>query len=368
MVLIPFSHGISVSRRIRNPRERKRLVEVLKDLVPENFAIIVRTAAENRQVHYLKNDLEYLMKRWELIVQNLKKGNKKLLGEYDIATSLIRDLLNDPFEAIIVDDEATFHELEKYIESVPGLSRDILVLHKEKKPPFEYFHIDRQIKSSFGKIVNFNKGAYLVIEKTEAMYVIDVNSGSKTNGVQNREEAIFKINMDAAEEIARQLRLRDIGGLIVVDFIDMKSPEKQKALYEKMKEVMKNDRTQHSCTPISKFGLMEITRQRVKPAIEINQSETCPVCRGSGELKPTILVTHDIEHSLNYIRNELKIRYVQIKVHPFIAAYLKSGFPSLRLKWMLRYRMYCKIIPSEAMQLVDYKLLDKNGKDLEEFE
>jgi len=367
IVLIPFGNGISLSRRIRNNKERKRLISIFQDLIPGNFGVIVRTAAENKQAHFLEKDLSILLARWEQIVENLKAGNSKLLGEYDKATSLIRDMLNESFDNIIVNDRDTYNELDKYLSTISTVSKNVLKFHSERKLPFEYYHIDRQIKSAFGKIFNFGKGGYLVIEQTEAMYVVDVNSGSKNNSEATREENVLKINMDAADEIARQLRLRDIGGLIIVDFIDMRSSANKKALYNKMKEAFKNDRTQHSLSPLSKFGLMEITRQRVKPALEISTAETCPVCKGSGELKPTILVTDDIEHSLNFIKSELNVKSVYLKVHPFVATYLKSGWISMRLKWMFEYKLYIGIAESEAMQLIDYLILNKEGKDLEEF-
>jgi ribonuclease G len=367
LVLMPFHKGISISKRIRDKDERKRLAQIFNELLPNNFGLIVRTAAESRPVHQLEQDLKTTLSRWQSVVNNLKKGETKLLGEYNKATSILRDLLNDTFDLVVVNDQETHTELENYIAEILPDKKKILRFHKEKTSPFEYYNIDKQLKASFGKIVNFGKGAYLVIEHTEAMHVIDINSGSKNFKDADRDDTVLKINMDAADEIARQLRLRDIGGLIVVDFIDMKSHENKRKLLEYMKTTMRNDKTQHSCLPISRFGLMEITRQRVKPALELSTTETCPVCRGSGEIKPTVLVVDDIEHSLNFISNETNTKKIILKVHPFIKAYIQSGLFSKRLEWMRKYKIFVKVVASQALHLIDYKILDKEGNDLEEF-
>jgi ribonuclease G len=367
IVLIPFSDGVSVSKQIRDRKERKRLSDIFSDIKQAGFGVIVRTAAEKQDGHLLEKDFNSIMVRWKEIVKNLSNKKTKLLGEYNKATSILRDMLNDSFDSVVVNDKVTYLELKEYLEKIFPEKTNILKFQADGKDLFEAYRIDRQIKSLFGKIINFGKGAYLVIEHTEAMTVIDVNSGSKTNREADREENVLSINIDAAEEIARQLRLRDIGGLIVVDFIDMRSHENQKILLEKMKTAMRKDKTQHACLPISKFGLMEITRQRVKPALEISITETCPVCRGSGEVKPTILVVDDIEHSLNFIYSELKVRNIIIKVHPFVSTYLRSGIVPFKFKWIFKYKMWIRIKPSQALHLIDYKILDKNGKDLEEF-
>lgn len=367
IVLIPFNNDISVSKKIRNKKEKKRLSKVFEEVISPNFGVIVRTAAENKANHVLVKDFENLLNRWQQIVRNLKLGQAKLLGEINKSTSIIRDVLNENFENIIVDNQKTYQEIESYLLRVFPDKIKLLKLHREKVSPFQLYNIDKQLKSLFGKIVNFGKGAYLVIEKTEAMYVIDVNSGSKSNRDVDREENVLRVNLDAAEEIARQLRLRDIGGLIVVDFIDMRSHKNQRALLDRMNEAMQVDRTQHACTPISKFGLMEITRQRVKPATELEISESCPVCKGSGELKPTILIVDDIENTLKYVAAEVKVKRVELRVHPFVKAFLNKGFPSIRQKWMRKYKMYIHLYDSEDFQLIDYDIFDKNGNDLIEF-
>ncbi|MEA3495368.1 MAG: Rne/Rng family ribonuclease [Bacteroidota bacterium] len=367
IVLMPFSDAVSISKKIRNKKERKRLTNIFTDLKPDNFGVIIRTAAEERQVHLLERDFRSLLKRWENITKNLSLNKTKLFSEFNKATTIIRDILNDSFNSIIIDDKDTYEEIKTYVEKILPNHDLIIKFYNDKEAVFKKYNIEKQLKSLFGKIINFGRGAYLVVEKTEAMYVVDINSGSKNTHESNREDNVLKVNLEAADEIARILRLRDIGGLIVVDFIDMKKPENRRTLFEKMKTAMRSDRTQHLCLPLSKFGLMEITRQRVKPAIELANSETCPVCKGSGEIKPTILVIDDIEHSLNFIKSELKVREIVIKVHPFVYTYLKRKLISTRLNWMLKYKMRIRIKSSEVLQLIDYEICDKKGKDLEEF-
>lgn len=367
LILIPFGDALSISRRIVDRQERSRLQEIMKAIKPDNFGIIARTVAENIQSPLLEKDLQSLMERWDSLVQNLNNRNQKLLGEFNKSTSILRDMLNETFSSIKVDNKETFIEFQSYIEKIYPEKKRILKLYKDKTSLFEVFNIEKQLKSSFGKIVNFGKGAYLVIEHTEAMHVIDVNSGSRNSSKNNREENVLNVNLEAAGEIVRQIRLRDIGGIIVIDFIDMRISGNRKELFERMKVLLKNDPTQSSILPISKFGLMEVTRHRVKPAIKLSIAESCPVCKGSGQLKPTILVMDDIEHSINYVANELKERFIRLKVHPFIKSYMKSGFISRRIKWIWKYKMWIKITSSNAYHLIQYKILDRNGKNLEEF-
>jgi ribonuclease G len=366
VVLIPFADNITVSKRIHDRREKKRLVDILEEVRPANFGVIVRTAAEGVQNHLIEQDVAYILKRWQEIFNNLSAHRIKLLNEFSKATSLLRDILNETFDYIVVDQKKTYEQLKSYIDSISDGKRKILRLHRDSRKPFEVYGVDKQIKTLFGRVINFGKGAYLVLEHTEAMHVIDVNSGSKTSKDASREENVLNINMDAAEEIARQLRLRDLGGLIVIDFIDMRSQQNQKKLLERMKLLMSTDRAQHSLTSISKFGLMEITRERVKPEIKLSITEICPVCKGSGELKPASLVLDDISNSLSEISAEKLHRKVILKVHPFVAAYLQKGFPSQLMKWMLLYKIRINMVVTEDISVYHYKITDTKGIDLEE--
>lgn len=363
-VLIPFSSGLAVSKRIRDVHEKKRLQNVFQKVKPENFGLIIRTAAENQEIRLLEKDFNHVYSKWLEIARNLNQNKLKLLGEENKAMSILREMLNDTFDSIVVDNKQTFKQLHAYLSEISPDKKNILKLNTDLVPLFEQYKIDRQIKSLFGKIVNFGKGSYLVIEHTEAMTVIDINSGTKTAKDTDREENVLHVNMEAAEEIARQLRLRDIGGLIIVDFIDMRSTENQRILLEHMRNLMKRDKTKHVCLPLSKFGLMEITRERVRPVIDLASNETCPVCRGTGQVKPTTLIIDDIEHSLNFICSELKIKYLVLKVHPFVASFLKKNLISKRIRWVLKYKTWISVISSPNMHLLDYKFLDRKGNDI----
>lgn len=363
-VLIPFSSGIAVSKRIRDPQEKKRLLGIFQQRTPGNFGVIIRTAAENQDARTLERDFDSVLKRWEEIVKNLALKKLKLLGEVNKAMSILRDMMNDSFDAIVVDNKQLYNQLQQYVDKISSEKSNIVKFNTDTTPLFEQYKIDRQIKSLFGKIVNFGKGSYLIIEHTEAMTVIDINSGSKTAKDTDREDNVLNVNIEAADEVARQLRLRDIGGLIIVDFIDMKSGENQRTLLEHMKNAMKRDKTKHVCLPLSRFGLMEITRERVRPVLDLASHESCPVCRGTGQVKPTILVIDDIEHSMNFIFSELKLKYISLYVHPFIAAFIKRGIYSKQLQWWIKYKAIISIRLSNSMHLIDYKFLDRQGRDV----
>ena len=363
-VLIPFSSGVAVSKSIRDAQEKKRLAGIFQKRTPVNFGVIIRTAAENQDARTLEKDFDSVLSRWDEIVKSLSQNKQKLLGEVNKAMSLLRDMMNDSFDSIIVDTRQNFTQIQQYLQKISPEKSNIVKLNTDTAPLFEQYRIDKQIKSLFGKIVNFGKGSYLIIEHTEAMTVIDINSGSKTAKDTDREENVLNVNLEAADEVARQLRLRDIGGLIIVDFIDMRSNENQKILLEHMKVAMKRDKTKHVCLPLSRFGLMEITRERVRPVIDLAFNESCPVCRGTGQVKPTILVIDDIEHSLNYIHSELKVKFITLYVHPFIAAFITKGFPSRQIRWYLRYKSFIQVRPSHSMHLIDYKFLDRQGRDI----
>lgn len=366
LILIPFKESIAVSKRISNSKERERLKKIIAGIKPKNFGVIVRTLAEGKTVHTLEEDLSMLNKKWETFYFNLKYKKQKLLGEVDRASSILRDLLNDSFNKITVDNKRTFYQLKDYLHQIDPSKKGILKQIKTDKELFDKLDINRQIKSLFGKTVNIGGGAYLVIEHTEAMHVIDVNSGSKRIKGLSQEENALKTNLEATIEIARQLRLRDMGGIIVVDFIDMRMSSNRKLVNDKMRELMKEDRAKNTVLPISKFGLMQITRQRVRPEITISTSEVCPVCKGTGEVNPTILIIDEIENLIQYIKDELHENYIKLVVHPYIHAYLKQGLISLRLRWMFKYRMFIKVQQLESLYLTQYQVFNRRGEDLKQ--
>jgi len=365
LVLTPFNDIVAVSKKISSNEERKRLQLLMESIRPKNFGVIVRTAAEGKKVADLHEELTHILQKWEEVFNQASSGKvpSKLLSELDKTSSILRDLLNDSFNKIVVNDLGLYHHIRNYMGSFAPDQVKIIQLYKSSKPIFDTFGITRQIKSSFGKTATMPSGAYLVIEHTEALHVVDVNSGHKMSTV-SQEEAVLKVNLEAAEELARQLRLRDIGGIIIVDFIDMKNPEHKKELYNAVKDFMKTDRAQHTILPLSKFGLMQITRQRVRPEVKINTTEVCPSCGGSGSVNATILLADDVERDLNFILQSSPQSKVNLEVHPFLDAFLKRGLPSLRMKWYFKYFKWIRIKPNSDFALTQYTFTDDNEDEI----
>lgn len=365
VVLTPFSDIVAVSKKIANNDERKRLKVLVESIKPKKFGVIVRTAAEGKKVADLHNDIKELEDKWKNLFASLQKQKNPdiVLSEIDKTSSIIRDILNDNFNKIIVDDKDMYNSIKDYLHNIEPDKVKILQNYRGTRHIFDQYDISRQIKASFGKTSTMSSGAYIVIEHTEAMHVIDVNSGPKMQR-KDQEEAALSVNLEAAEEIARQLRLRDIGGLIVIDFIDMRSTENKVSLYNKMKEFMSADRAQHTVLTLSKFGLMQITRQRVKPEINIDTREVCPTCQGTGKVNPSILIIDNIERDINFIiENRPKIK-LDIETNPFVYAYITKGFPSLRMKWYMTYKKWIKVKPNDDLHLFDYKFYDETKDEI----
>lgn len=365
LVLTPFNNVVAVSKKIANAEERKRLQLLVESIRPKNFGVIVRTAAEGKKVADLHEELLLMVQKWEGIFQQLNKAKPpvKLLSELDKTSSILRDILNDSFSKIVVNDKNLYQNIKSYLTAIAPEQIKIVSLHKPQKPIFEVYGVSKQIKSTFGKTATMASGAYLVIESTEAMHVIDVNSGHKM-GSKNQEDAVLKVNLEAAEEIARQLRLRDIGGIIIIDFIDMKNNEHRKELIQQMKDFMKKDRAQHTILPLSKFGLMQITRQRVRPEVRINTAEVCPTCEGSGKINPTVLLSDDIERDLVFILQSRPKSKIKISVHPFVEAFLKKGFPSLQHKWWMKHQKWIAIKAVSDIPVNKYIFYDENDDEI----
>ena len=284
---------------------------------------------------------------------------------------LLRDLFNPSYESIYINDETVYHEVRDYVSLIASDRIDIVKLYKGELPIFDNFAITKQIKSSFGKTVSYKRGAYLIIEHTEAMHVVDVNSGNRTKAENGQEANALEVNLGAADELARQLRLRDMGGIIVVDFIDMNQAENRQKLYERMCENMKRDRAKHNILPLSKFGLMQITRQRVRPAMDVTTAETCPVCFGKGSIQPSILFTDTLESKIDYLVNKVGIKRFKLHLHPYVAAFVNQGFISLKRKWQMKYGFGIKIIPNQQLSMLQYEFYDTHGDEIdmkEEFE
>lgn len=365
LVLTPFSDVVAVSKKIANADERKRLKNLIESIKPKNFGVIVRTAAEGKKVADLHEELALMVGKWEDIFKQLKGAHPpvKLLSELDKTSSILRDILSDSFNRIVVNDKQLYLNIRSFLGNIAPDKVDIAHHYNKGKPIFEAYNVTRQIKSSFGKTATMASGAYIVIESTEAMHVVDVNSGHKMSN-KNQEEAVLNVNTEAAEEIARQMRLRDIGGLIVVDFIDMRNNEHRKKLFNTMRNAMKTDRAQHTILPLSKFGLLQITRQRVRPEVKINTAEVCPACNGTGKVNPTILLTDDIERDLRFIMQSGVRAPLTLKTHPFIEAYFKKGFPSLRLKWYMKFHKWVRIKSDPGFQLTEYKFYNDTDDEI----
>ncbi|MCB0786628.1 MAG: Rne/Rng family ribonuclease [Flavobacteriales bacterium] len=366
MVLVPFINKVSISTRIKDSAERDRLKRALQSIKPDNFGVIIRTNAENKKVADLDADLKALIARWDVCFRNLRNAlpPKRVLGEIDRTSAVLRDLLNKDFNSIHVDDELLAEEVRQYLGKIAPDKVGIVKHYRGKQDIFDSFGVNKQIKQAFGKQVMLSSGAYLIIERTEAMHVIDVNSGSRKGGQKDQEQNALEINIEAAQEIARLLRLRDMGGIIAVDFIDLYSAENRRALHKAFKEAMADDKAKHNILPPSRFGVIELTRQRVRPATEIDTSESCPTCGGSGEVSAPVLIIDEIENALNYLLVEKEENGLTLAVHPFIHAYLTKGWPSIRMKWWMRWRQWVKVEAQGARRYLDYAILDKEGKEL----
>ncbi len=365
IVLTPFNEIVAVSKKIHSGEERKRLQKMMESIRPKNFGIIVRTAAEGKSTAELHEDLLTLVENWKTIQSNLKgaMAPSRIMSEESKTTSILRDLLSEDFNKIVVNDKKIFDLTLSYLQRIAPTKANILSLHNGDQDIFDQYGITKQVKSSFGKTVNLNSGAYLIIEHTEALHVVDVNSGFKSVS-NNQEENALQTNLEAAEEIARQLRLRDIGGIIVIDFIDMKLPENKKKVQEALDEFMKTDRARHSVLPISKFGLLQATRQRIRPEVNINTSEDCPACNGTGKITSTLLLEDEMEKKLAYLATHGH-KSLQILVHPIIHSHLTKGiFSSILKKWKRKYKLKLKSIPENNSHLVEYKFLDDQQEEI----
>ncbi len=360
LVLTPFANIIAISKKISDPEERTRLKLLAESIKPKNFGLILRTAANGKKVQELHEEISNLMGKWNSIYEELRENPKprKLLSEIDKASTIFRDLLNDDFNKVVINDSNIYQNVLDYVQGIAPDKVKIVKKYRGQRPIFESYGINRQIKSSFGKTSTMKSGAYLVIESTEAMHVIDVNSGPKTSK-QKQEAAALNVNLEAAMDIARQLRLRDIGGLIIIDFIDMRNNEHRTKLFQAMKEYMKLDRAQHTILPLSKFGLMQITRQRLKPALKIDTEENCPVCNGTNRVESSMLFVEELERAINLIVQNRPESKVHLEVNPFIHAYLKKGFfKSKQWNWYGVYKKWIKITANPDFHLKQFKFYD----------
>lgn len=367
MVLTPFGDKISISQKIKSTEEKLRLRQLVESIKPKNFGVIIRTSAEGKRVAELNNELKTLLKCWEDTVAKARhaKAPQLVFEEESRIVGMLRDVFSPSFEAIHVNDAEVHAQIQKYVALIAPERKDIVKLYEKQQPIFDHFNVTRQIKSSFGKTVSFKSGAYIIIESTEALHVVDVNSGNRSKGAPDQESTALDVNLKAADEIARQLRLRDMGGIIVVDFIDMNKAEHRQKLYDHMREIMANDRARHNILPLSKFGLMQITRQRVRPAMDIAVNETCPSCLGKGEVKPSLLFTDTLREKVEYLATTLGVKNFTMYVHPYVDAYLKKGLISSYRRWRMELGCKFSLQADQSLAYLQYRVIDDKGNEID---
>ncbi len=367
IVLVPFGNSVNISKKITSKQERQRLHKLMTSIKPENFGVIVRTVAENMEVSELQGDLEYCVEKWESGMKALReaKPRDRIVSEMDRAASILRDMLNDDFDSIVLDTKESFDEIKTLVHKIAPQKEKILKLHNSKTKLFEHYGIEKQLKSLFGRSVSLPSGGYLIIEHTEALHVIDVNSGNKATTEVDQEATALSVNKEAAKEIARQLRLRDMGGIVVIDFIDMRKADNKRIIHDVLRDEMKGDRSKYTILPISKFGLSQITRQRVRPEMNVVTRESCPSCGGSGTITASIAVTDHIENNLDHLVSKQNESSISIILHPFIYAYYKEGIISRQVKWFIKYKKWINLVKDTSLGIVEYHFLNKNGDIIE---
>ncbi|MFY0600911.1 MAG: Rne/Rng family ribonuclease [Cyclobacteriaceae bacterium] len=367
IVLVPFSNAVSVSKKISDSAERKRLQRLISSIKPENFGVIIRTVAQGKDVKELDSDLRNLVDTWDKGIKTLRTANPrdKVIGEINRANTILRDVLNESFDSIIVDDKELHGEIKSYIQKIAPDKEKILKFHGSKVKAFEAYGVEKQLKMSFGKSVSIPSGGYLIIEHTEALHVVDVNSGNKSNREDNQENTALTVNLEAAAEVARQLRLRDMGGIIVVDFIDMRKAENRKKVFDRIKAEMKDDRSKHTVLPLSKFGLLQITRQRVRPELNIATREVCPSCGGSGQISASIMIADQIENTIDLVMKNQNEGKLTLSIHPFLHSFFTKGIISKRVKWYFKYQKWVNLIEDSSLAITEYNVLNDRGELIE---
>lgn len=364
LVLIPFASKISVSQKITSSEEKSRLKKAVAAVKPQNYGVIIRTVAEGRDEKELQQELLMLIKRWEDALGRIQKAKKTptlVVEEVGRAEALLRDHLNHNYESIVVNDKSFYDEIKEFISVIEPSKTGIVKFFDDDLPIFDVYNITKQIKSAFGKVVPFYKGAYVVIEHTEAFHVVDVNSGIRLNSGNLQEDTAFEVNQHAVDEVARQMRLRDMGGIVVIDLIDMHNAEHKQQIYERMRNNMSIDSARHNVLPLSKFGLMQITRERVRPVMSIDTEENCPTCHGTGRIRSSILFVDMLENKIQYLVRGAHIRRFKLYVHPYVYAYIKQGLPSLKLKWRFRYGFGVRVLTDQSLSFLEYRFVDGDG-------
>jgi len=357
LVLIPMGDYIAISRKINRRRDRKKLKSIVGSMLPEGFGVIIRTVAKGKNKKAIEDDMRNVLKKWEKILDRIEGAQPTtlLFNDLDMTESLIRDLFDKHYDRVLVDDPELHESIKGYVGDIAPNMLPNVQLYKGSSHIFDYMNIAKDVDSIFNPRVSMPSGGYLIFEQTEAMYVVDVNSGPYA-AKKRQEDNSLKTNLDAAREVAKQLRLRDIGGIIVVDFIDLREDKNRKKVYDELKKEFHKDQAKTNVLPMSDFGLVQITRQRIRPSVVNSVSDDCPMCAGTGNVISEHTVIEDIDAWLSKFRSSTGYRVVDIYVNPFIKPYITSGFlKSKRCKWMFRYRLKVNIIEDETMSVNDFR-------------
>ncbi|WP_083750107.1 Rne/Rng family ribonuclease [Rhodohalobacter halophilus] len=365
LVLIPMGDYIAISKKINNGRERRRLKKIAGDMLPDGFGVIIRTVAQNQDKEALEDDMRTVLKKWERILNKLENAKPPTLlyKDLDITESLIRDLFAKQYDRVLIDDYQLYKSIKSYVSQIAPKMLPSVQLYKGKDHIFDHVNIAHDVNSIFSPRVRMPSGGYLIFEQTEAMYVVDVNSGPYA-AKEKQEDNSLKTNLEAAREIAKQLRLRDIGGIIVVDFIDLRDDKNRKKIYDELKKEFKKDRAKTNVIGMSDFGLVQITRQRIRPSVVNSVSKVCPTCGGSGTVVSQDTIITDIESWISKFKYSTEYRAVDIYINPYLRSYLTRGLFSLRFKWMVKYKMKISFIADETISLNEFKAT-LTGSDLE---
>ncbi len=356
LVLIPMGQYIAVSKKINNKKERRRLKGVVGSMLPDGFGVIIRTVAQGQDKQALEDDLRTVLKKWEMILDKLEKSKPPALlhKDLDMTESLVRDLFAKNYERVLIDDYQLYKSIKNYVDQIAPRMTSAVQLYKNKEHIFDHTNISEDVNSIFSPRVRMPSGGYLIFEQTEAMYVVDVNSGPYA-AKQKQEDNSLKTNLEAAREIAKQLRLRDIGGIIVVDFIDQRNDKNRKKIYDELKKEFKKDQAKTNVIGMSDFGLVQITRQRIRPSVVRSVSKVCPMCGGSGTIVTRDTIVTDISSWLSKFKTSTDYRAVDVYINPFLKSFLTKGLISTRLKWMFRYRIRITLIADETISLNEFK-------------
>ena len=365
LVLIPMGEYIALSKKINNGKERRRLKSIVGSMLPEGFGVIVRTVTQNQDKEAIEDDMRTVLKKWERILNKLEtsKPPTLLYKDLDITESLIRDLFAKQYDRVLIDDYQLYKSVKSYVGQIAPKMVPSVQLYKGKDHVFDHVNIGHDVNSIFSPRVRMQSGGYLIFEQTEAMYVVDVNSGPYA-AKEKQEDNSLKTNLEAAREIAKQLRLRDIGGIIVVDFIDLRDDKNRKKIYDELKKEFKKDRAKTNVIGMSDFGLIQITRQRIRPSVVNSVSKVCPMCGGAGTVVSQDTIITDIESWISKFKFSTEYRATDIYVNPYLHSYLTRGFFSLKMKWSMKYKVKITFIADENTSLNEFKAT-LAGSDLE---